>query len=161
MEDTTDKLESLFHSLGFSIPDNIKKDIRCNLKNNHYNNKHCSFILDLKTRKILSHAFNVFFKSNSFPFSIHAEIQSIVKYYKSKSINKNKKVLIVFKLSRTGLIGNSKCCLNCIRFIKNNMTNLNLKKIYYSTLDNQLVELVKDGMGDDNFKYSKGFLWRH
>lgn len=157
---TTDRVEQLLSSLGFSLPENVKRDIECNLRTNHYNNKHCSFILDLKTRRILSYSFNIFFKSDSFPFSIHAEIQSIVKYYKSKSINKNKKALIVFKLSRTGLIGNSKCCLNCIRFIKNNMSNLNLKKIYYSTLDNQLVELVRDGMDDENFKYSKGYLWR-
>ena len=158
---TTDNIEVLFQSLNVSVPENIKRDIECNLENNHYNNKHCSFIVDLRTRKILCYAFNIFFKSDSFPFSIHAEIQSIVKYYKStKSVNKNKKALIVFKLSRTGLIGNSKCCLNCIRFIKNNLRNLNLKKIYYSTLDNSLIELSKDDMDDGNFKFSKGYLWR-
>lgn len=156
----TDNLESMFHSLGFFIPDNIKMDIIYNLRNNRYINKHCSFILDLKSRRILSYAFNVYFKSNSFPFSIHAEIQSIVKYYKSRSINKNKKALFVVKLSKTGIIGNSKCCLNCMRFIRNNLNNLNLKKIYYSNLENQTIDLNRDDLIDTNFKESKGFLWR-
>ena len=156
----TDNLERMLQSLGFDLPNNIKQDISFNLQHNKYINKHCSFILDLKTRKILCYEFNIFFKSNSFPFSIHAEIQSIVKYYKSRSISKNKKILFVIKLSKTGIVGNSKCCLNCMRFIRNNLANLNIKKIYCSTIGNGMIELPKDTMVDENFKSSKGYLWR-
>ncbi len=153
-------LETMFHSIGFELPSNIKQDIEFNLQRNHHINKHYSFILDLKTRRVLSYAFNIYFKSESFPFSVHAEIQSMVKYYKTKGINKNKKALFVAKLSRTGIVGNSKCCLNCMRFIRNNLTNLNLKRIYYSTKDGQLVKLTKEDLIDANFKISKGFIWR-
>ena len=156
----TDNLEAMFHSLGFSLPNNIKQNIAFNLERNNYNNKHYSFILDLKTQQVLCYGFNDYFKSNSFPFSIHAEIQSVVKYYKSKSINKNKKALIVVKLSKTGIVGNSKCCLNCMRFLRNNLDNLNLKRIYYSTLGGKLVELSRHNLIDEHFKSSKGFLWR-
>lgn len=156
----TDNLEQMLQSLGFDLPNNIKQDITFNLQNNKYINKHCSFILDLKTRKVLCYEFNVFFKSNSFPFSIHAEIQSIVKYYKSRSITKNKKILFVIKLSKTGIVGNSKCCLNCMRFIRNNLDNLNLKKIFCSTVGNGMIELPKSKMIDENFKSSKGYMWR-
>lgn len=155
-----DNLESMFNSIGFDLPDNIKRDIAFDLLHNQYINKHYSFLLDLKSKKILCHAFNIYFKSASFPFSIHAEIQTLVKYYKSKTVNKNKKALLVAKLSRTGIVGNSKCCLNCMRFIRNNLANVNLKKIYYSTKGTQLVELSKRGLVDEHFKISKGFMYR-
>lgn len=153
-------LEAMFDSIGFSLPSNIKQDIAFNLQHNTHVNKHYSFILDLKTRRVLSYAFNIYFKSDSFPFSVHAEIQSIVKYYKSKSITKSKKILFVAKLSRIGIVGNSRCCLNCMRFIRNNLNNLNLKHIYYSTKSGELVKLSKNDLIDENFKISKGFVWR-
>lgn len=161
MLDSIRNLEAMFDSLGVILPDNIKRNVKFNLEYNKYINKHYSFILDLKTNKVLCYDFNIYFKSDSFPFSIHAEVQSIVHYYKSKSINKNKKALIVVKMSRTGIMGNSKCCLNCIRFIRNNIDNLNLKKVYYSTEDNILVELSKDDLVDENFRLSKGFNYRN
>jgi len=155
----TSNLKTIFNLLNIVLPDNIKQDIEFNLKHNDYINKHISFIFDLKTRKIICYEFNVFFKSDSFPFSVHAEIQSIVKYYKSKSISKHKKGLLVVKLSRTGIIGNSKCCLNCMRFLRNNLSNLNLKEIYYSIVDNRLGKLRKKDLIDDHFKLSKGFSY--
>lgn len=158
---SVDKLEQLFHSIGFKLPNNIKNDIEFNLQHNDYINKHFAFILDLKTNRIICYDGNIYYKSNSFPFSIHAEIQSIVKYYKSRSLSKNKKALVVVKLSKTGLIGNSKFCLNCSRFIRHNFDNLNLKKVFYSSLnDNKLVELSKHDLIDENFRLSKGFLGR-
>jgi cytidine deaminase len=153
----TNNLETLFNNIGINFPENIKTDIQFNLDNNDYTNKHYSFIVDMKTNKILSYDFNVYFKSDSFPFSIHAEIQSITKYYKSRSINKNKKILIVAKLSKTGVLGNSRCCLNCMRFIRNNFDNLNLKKVYYSEKNNEIVMLNKSDLIDKEFKSSKGY----
>lgn len=161
MPSSTDRLELLFDSLGFSLPSNIKQDVAFNLEHNQYVNKHYSFLIDLRSRSVLSHGFNIYFKSESFPFSIHAEIQSIVRYYKSKTVSKNKKALVVVKLTKTGILGNSKCCLNCMRFLRNNLSNLNLKKIYYSTISNGLVELSKENLIDEHFKTSKGFRWRN
>ena len=158
---STDNLEIIFETLGFDLPGNIKSDIELNLANNNYVNKHFAFIIDLKTNKVICYDNNIYFKSDSFPFSIHAEIQSIIKYYKSRSMSKSKKALVVIKLSRTGLVGNSKFCLNCSRFIRNNFDNLNLKKVYYSTMKTtQLVELSKADLVDENFRMSKGFMGR-
>lgn len=158
---STSNLEKIFHSIGFKLPKNIKADIEFNLQHNDYINKHFAFLLDLKTNNVICYDTNIYFKSNSFPYSIHAEIQSVVKYYKSKTLNKNKKVLIVVKLSKTGIIGNSKFCLNCSRFLLNNFEALNLKKVYYSVMkSNTLIELSKYQLTDGNFKLSKGFSGR-
>lgn len=160
MENPLRHLESMFDSLEVILPNNIKTAIKFDLKFNKYINKHYCFILDMKTNKVLTYDFNVYLKSDSFPFSIHAEVQSIVRYYKSKTTNKNKKAIIVVKMSRTGRIGNSKCCLNCMRFIRNNIDNLNLKKIYYSTENSILLELSKNDLIDTNFRLSKGYDFR-
>ena len=159
--DATKNLKTILNSIGFDLSKNIAQDISHNLSNNNYANKHVSFLLDLRTRKVLSYAFNIYYRSDSFPFSVHAEIESITKYYKGRSVSKNKKVIIVVKLSKTGIIGNSKLCLNCSRFVKNNFENLNLKKIYYSVMQsNTLVELGRDDLIDSEFKYSKGFDYK-
>ena len=159
--DATKNLKTILNSIGFDLSKNIAQDISHNLSHNNYANKHVSFLLDLRTRKVLSYAFNVYFSSESFPFSSHAEIESINKYYKSLWANKNKKVLVVVKLSKTGLIGNSKCCLNCCRFIRNNFENLRLQKIYYSVMQsNTLVELGRNDLVDSDFRYSKGFDYK-
>ena len=158
---TVQNLEIVLSQLGVSLPKNIKTDISMNLSKNNYLNKHFAFLIDLKTHQIIAYDFNIYFKSDSFPFSVHAEIQTITKYYKSKSMSKGKKVLFVAKLSRTGIVGNSRCCLNCMRFIRNNMDNLNLKKIYYSDRDNKLIELSKDDLIDKSFKFSKGYMTRY
>ncbi len=156
-----DTLEAMFHEEGFILPERIKQDIGSNLVRNTYINKHIAFLIDLKTRAVLAYDFNIYFKSDSFPFSIHAEIQTITKYYKNRNVNKHKKALVVAKLSRTGLIGNSKCCLNCMRYIRNNFDNLQLKKVYYTDLPNKLVSLHRRDLVDDQFRLSKGFTQRN
>lgn len=152
----TDRLEEVFSNIGICLPENIRRDVQFNLENNDSAHKHYSFIVDMKTHKILAYDFNLYFKSGSFPFSIHAEIQTINKYYKSRFVNKNKKILIVVKLSKTGILGSSRCCLNCMRFIRNNFENLNLKKIYCSE-KNKIVEFTKSDLVDKEFKFSKGY----
>lgn len=153
-------LESLFHSMGIILPQNIKKNIMFSLRTRYGISKHFSFIIDLKTNKIICYDSNIYFKTNTFPFTIHAEVQSITRYYKSRSISKNKKALVVVKLSPSGCIGNSKCCLNCMRFIRNNLVNLNLKRIYYSTLEGGLCELSESDLVDENFEYTKSIKSR-
>ncbi len=155
-----DNLEHIFETNSFVLPINIKNALEFNLAHNESINKHFSFIVDLKTNDILCYDSNIYFKSSSFPFSMHAEVQTIIKYHKSKILSRNKKALIVVKLSKTGIIGNSKCCLNCMRFIRNNFNVLNLKKIYYSTDKDKLEQLTRDDLVDNDFSRSKGFRWR-
>lgn len=155
---STVNLDTMFNSVGYVLPANIKRNIEFTLNNSECLHKHCAFLIDSKTRNVLSYDFNVYFKTESFPFSFHAEIRTIVKFFKSRSPSKNKKILVVVKLSRTGVTGYSRCCKSCMTFIRNNFDVLNLKKIYYSIKDNQLVELGKGDLVDKDFEYSKGYL---
>jgi hypothetical protein len=154
-------LENMINTLGVVLPINIKRDIAFDLQFNQHANKHYSFIIDLKTKRILCYATNLFFKGEGvFPYSSHAEIESLVKYCKSKAITKNKKILIVMKLSKTGMSGNSRCCLHCMRFIRNVADSINLRTIYYSMPGNELVELACDNLIDSEFRCSKGYEYR-
>jgi cytidine deaminase len=120
---------------------------------------HICLLIDNKNNEVLSYAFNIFFKTNSFPFSIHSEINVINKYYKknlSKSMLKSKKKLIIIKISKIGIIGQSKPCVSCANFIYNNMDNLNIVDVLYSTSENKLENLKKDELLLNNFKLSSG-----
>jgi hypothetical protein len=142
------------------IPSNILYDISYSLENNQYLNKHLSLLIDYKKKKIITYGFNYYLKSNKFPFSLHSEINTINKHYKknlTKNIIKSKKMLIIIKLSKIGIIGNSKPCQHCANYIANNYNNLNLCKIYYSTQSNSLEELTKLNLQENNFKLSAGF----
>lgn len=151
-------IENIFDTLGVALPNNIKQDITVSLRKNEYINKHYAFLIDMKTNRILSYDTNIYLKSETFPFSVHAEIGATLKYYKSKTSSKNKKSLVVVKLSKSGVTGNSKCCLNCMRFLRSNFDNLNLKKVLYSDVDNRLVQLVRSDLVDENFRFSKGYM---
>lgn len=153
-------LEIMFNKLGYDLPDNIRQNVEFTLGKSECVHKHCAFLIDAKTRNVIAYDFNVYFKTDSFPFSFHAEVRTIVKFYKSRNLTKNKKILIVVKLSRTGISGYSRCCKSCMTFIRNNFENLNLKKIYYSTKGNTLVGLGKEDLVDENFEYSKGYTCR-
>lgn len=142
------------------LPSNILYDISYSLENNQYLNKHLSLLVDYKRKNIITYGFNYYLKSNKFPFSLHSEINTINKHYKknlTKNIIKSKKILIIIKLSKIGIIGNSKPCQNCANYIINNYTNLNLTKIYYSTQLNTLEELTKNDLLNNEFKLSAGF----
>ncbi len=161
MSANLDALENMFNSIGFALSNNAKNDLSFSLRNNSDINKHFAFLLDLKTNKILCYDLNVYLKAAVFPFSIHAEIQVITKYYRSsKSVNKNKKALLVVKISKTGVLSNSRCCLNCMRFIRNNFENLNLKAVYYSANMRELTKLSRRDLIDEAFKHSKGYQKR-
>ena len=119
------------------------------------------FIVDYKSREILCYSFNLFYKSDKFPFSIHSEINTITKYYKTtqrseKNKIKSKKILIILKLTKSGKLGNSKPCQGCANYINNNLDNLNLVNVYYSTQYNELIKLENEDMQSDIFRYSSG-----
>ena len=135
--------------------------IRTNIKSKSYN--HISFLIDCKNNKLLSYALNIYFKTESFPFSIHSEINVINKIYKkllSKPVKKTKKKLIILRVSKIGVIGNSKPCLGCANFIYNNMDNINIINILYSDIENKLESLKKDELILDNFNLSSGAMRR-
>jgi len=153
-------LIELLELYNIKIPANILYDISFNLNNNKYLHKHISFLINNKTNEILSYGFNYYLNSNKFPFSLHSEVNVINKHYKknlTKNILKVKKILIVIKLSKIGIIGNSKPCRHCANFLYNNYDNLKLYKIYYSTQKNTLEELNKFDLQGTNFKIAAGF----
>lgn len=157
----TDQLEVLFDKYNFELSRNVKQGIEFNLQHNTSVNKHFAFIIDGKTRRVICYDCNIFFKSTSFPISQHAEVKVICKYYqKMKTIPRGKKYLIVVKISKTGIISNSRCCMNCVRFLFNNFDNLHLKKVYYSTNGTTLEQLSKDDLIESHFVRSKGFSSR-
>jgi hypothetical protein len=156
----TIKLIELLESLQIQLPSNIIYDISFNLENNTYLHKHLSLLIDYKKKTILTYGFNYYLKSDKFPFSLHSEINTINKHYKkklTKNINKSKKILVIIKLSKIGIIGNSKPCQHCANYIYNNYDNLNLYKIYYSTKHLKLEELNKIDLINNQFKLSAGF----
>ena len=65
--------------------------------------------------------------------------------------------MIVIKISKTGIIGNSKPCTNCKNFIFNNFDNLNLVNVLFSTKESKLVSINKLNLLNDSFTISKGY----
>lgn len=150
----------IFSDNNLTLPDNIANSISFHLNNSNCLHNHISFIINKNNNKIISYGFNYYLKTDTFPFSLHSEINTINKYYKKKittNLFKNKKILIIVKISKTGIIGNSKPCKNCANYILNNFDNLNLYKIYYTFKNNILIELTKNELLNDNFKISAGF----
>ncbi len=121
---------------------------------------HISFLINIKNNTLLSYAFNVYFKTKSFPYSIHSEVNTITKYYKNQTLNKCKKKLIVIKLTKNGVIGLSKPCQTCINYILNNMKNINLVNIKYSTVENNLEKIKCDQILNYTYKISSAFQIR-
>ncbi len=157
----TDLLLRLLSEHNIQISSNILYDISFNLNNNKYLHKHISFIVNSKNNEILNYGFNYYLNSNKFPFSLHSEVNAINKYYKkklTKNLIKAKKYLIIVKLSKIGIIGNSKPCKHCANFIYNNYDNMKFSKILYSTQQNTLEELNKEDLTNSStFKIAAGF----
>lgn len=154
------RLESALATLGVPLPRKVQDSISATLNDPTYIKKHAAFLVDMSTNKIIAHDMNVYLKTSTFPFTIHAEVQTLTKYYRMRTQSKCKKMLIVVKLSKTGHLGGSRCCLGCMRFIRNNMDNINIKKVFYSDTDGQLVQLHKKDMIDEQFSFSTGYLRR-
>ena len=154
------QLIELLEPYNIQISQNILYDISFNLNNNKYLHKHISFLVNAKNGNILTYGFNYYLNSIKFPFSLHSEVNVVNKYYK-KSLTKNlmkiKKNLFVIKLSKIGIIGNSKPCIHCANFLYNNFDNIKLSKIYYSTKQKNLEELSKKDLKLKNFKIASGF----
>jgi hypothetical protein len=158
--DNTNNLADLCLKYDIRIPQNILNNISFNLNNSIHMNNHISFLIEKSNKSILCYGFNYYLKSDKFPFSLHSEINTINKYYKkrlTKPMIKSKKILLIVKVSKTGVIGHSRPCKNCANFILNNYHNINLNKIYYSNKNNILEELSRDNLLYEKFTISSGF----
>jgi cytidine deaminase len=151
-------LEKEYVFLSDKIYYSLENELNVRSINKSKSSNHICFLID-KNNELLTYGFNIFFKTNSFPFSLHSEINAINKYYKktlSKSMLRSKKKLIIIKVSKSGVIGHSKPCLSCANFIYNNMNNINITDVLYSTSENKLESLKRDELILDNFKLSSG-----
>ncbi len=139
-----------------NVYDKILMDI--NSKTNRSERFHVAILVD-EFSTILSYGINEYHKTDSYPFSKHAEISCLTKYYGKKLKNwekSRKKILIVIRLSPKRLrLGNSAPCRHCACYIENNMENINIKKIIYTTPDGLEVKKSKD-FNVDECKLSSG-----
>lgn len=155
-----ESVRRLLNNYSIRIDDKILQSITNSIDPN-IKNIHITFIID-KNNKLINYGFNIYYKTDTFPFSIHSEINTIIKYYKSqynKKLNRKQKRMIIIKISpKIQKIGISKPCTNCANFILNNMDNLNITEILYSTKDNTLISLKKNDLMDiNNFTQSSAF----
>lgn len=155
-------LINMLNNLNVSISSNIIIDIAFYLQNTKHCHNHVSFIIDNKNRNIITYMFNSYYNSKVFPFSTHSEINSMTKYYRMANLSKSrpKLILIVVKISKTGVLGMSKPCYHCRIYMNNNYDNLNLVKIYYSN-KNELEELNISNLLDKNSQHlSAGYSYK-
>jgi hypothetical protein len=154
---------NILNTINIEINNKILLDIQTELSIRSLikskSSNHVSFLIDNKSKEVLSFSFNIYYKAQKFPYSIHSEINTIFKYYKKdikKNLQRSKKILIVLKISKTGTIGNSKPCKSCANFIFNNLNNLNLINVYYSNELSLLEKLNKKDFISESFTTSSG-----
>lgn len=155
-------LIDIMNKINVEISHNIMTDIKFYIENTKHCHNHVSFIINNKNRNIVCYSFNHYYKSKTFPFSLHSEINSITKYYKMTNLMKNrpKLILAVIKISKTGIIGMSKPCFHCRLYMNNNCDNLNIIKIFYSD-KHDLKELnIIDLLSKESQHLSAGYSYK-
>ncbi len=115
-----------------NVYDRIVRDVECCNSDKF----HVSLLLD-QDSNLISYGHNEYFFGTKYPFTCHSEVNCINSYYSKKIkqyVKDRKKVLIILRLSsKIKKLGQSKPCKKCHNFIENNIDNLNIKKIIYST----------------------------
>lgn len=107
---------------------------------------HVAFLLD-DNNNVLSYKPNVYFKTEKYPFSQHAEVATINNYY-SKRLNNLKqtaKTLLVIRI-KSQSFGESRPCKDCSNFILNNWSNLKLKRVIYSGAYSTFTSIKKNDL---------------
>lgn len=161
-----ENIKLVFNNENIFISDKVLNAISTELINRTHNksrkiSNHITFIINQKTNEIIFYGFNIFYQTESFPFSIHSEINTITKYYKKNIVqHKSKKKLIVFKITKNGKLGNSKPCRNCATFIFNNIINLNVTNVSFSTEFNTLEQLNLNDFDKNDFKIPSSSIYR-
>lgn len=160
----TKTIVEIFTSIGANLPENIKYSISFSVHNDPSPNKHIAFLIDHTTGNIIMYDFNIYYNTNKFPYSEHAEIRLINKYNKAKNNNRvlkkienNKKILLVVKLSKTGITGNSKPCLECAKYIKHYHSEMNIKQIFFTISKDEIFNILTTKINLNEFRYSKGY----
>lgn len=154
-------IKAILESNNIHMKESIYKNLSM-LLNADDRHTHVAFLLD-KNHNVLSYQSNIYFKTNTYPYSQHAEVGTIIKYYSSKIMNQNhnnKKILLVIKL-KSKKLGSSKPCQNCANFILNNWDNLKLKQIIYSDGNGNLNILDKNNLINDEFCISSASTVRN
>lgn len=155
-----ESFKSILESNGIYLTDSIYRNLEM-LSKSPETHTHVAFLLD-QYGKLLSYKPNVFFKTDCFPFSQHAEIATIVNYYsttKSKRSTKSTpKILLVVQL-RTKIFGESRPCKGCAQFILNNWDNLKLKHVMYSRAGSTFSYIRKRDLQTEDFSPSRATVF--
>ncbi len=150
-------LESAEHNIFISsdIYDRISKDAEeCNS-----DKFHVSLLMD-SSFNLIAYGHNEYFHGQSYPFTTHAEINCLAKYYSKKLkpyVKSREKILVVMRVSsKIKKLGQSKPCKKCQNYIVNNMQNINIKKIIYSTPE-AFISLKANKLSELETIYSSGY----
>jgi cytidine deaminase len=134
-----DNIRSLLESpeFGIFLDDKVYNKIVEDVENCESDKFHVSILLDMSSN-LICYGYNIHYNNNNnYPFSLHAEINCLNKYYSKKIkqyIKNREKILLVLRLSKKiKKLGESKPCSRCHNYLINNTENINIKKIIYST----------------------------
>ena len=99
-----------------------------------------------------------------FPFSIHAEIDSYRKLVSTLSLHKSRVLkvdLCVMRFSKTGVVGSSRPCINCLSFLARSKL-INIRYVYYSTGEGRVArEKFSHMIQSKETHVSRGFRNKH
>jgi deoxycytidylate deaminase len=102
-------------------------------------------IVSIGTNKAKTHP-----KSNCSPYEsegwnqLHAEVDAIIKYGR---IDCTGHTIVVIRVRPSGKLGMSKPCVGCMHLLK----QLNFKKIFYSTNDQEFLETQQERDQDEGY----------
>jgi deoxycytidylate deaminase len=130
---------------------------------------HVAIIFNKRTKQLLSWSLNEKLNDGGFKnnvkirHSIHAEMNAIYKYrervHKNKLTNsmiRGNKVMFVFRISKSGLIGNSLPCTGCSNHL-NKGFDIGITSLLYSNENRRLtLTLIHDLLINANVRFSKG-----
>jgi deoxycytidylate deaminase len=132
---------------------------------------HIAFIFNKRNKQLLSWSFNEKIRENeiknknkkSIRHSVHAEMNAIYKYrervHKNKLTNsmiRGNKTMFVFRVSKSGLIGNSLPCTGCSNHL-NKEIKIGITALMYSNENRQLtLTLIRDLLTNSNVHVSSG-----
>lgn len=114
----------------------------CNSRFFHYASFHPTGRLSWDEK--ISYGCNLTTKFNSLP-SKHAEIDALFKIIKYRNLPR-KIDLVVVRLSKSGIVGESRPCWYCIKLLIK--SGLPIKNVYYSTADGNIARENLEYMGD-------------
>lgn len=140
------------------------KEKACNIQQNTLPYVHiCAYIISSYTGKCVYDISKILPTECNGDISVHAEITSLAKLLRvnnpqkiSKKLNKRLITvnIIVLRVSKTGILGDSKPCYECMKKLISN-PNIKINEIIYSTSDNDYVvkkfkELTKEFIESGN-----------